>query len=281
MEVMLPTAVGGGLVLAAAITYGLRQPAAKAAALGGGVAPIPSTPTHGGSDDVVGDLVGGADVNDGRADINAFVAGDLAAARAKANLPLRLLVKRAMDIFFAIALLIVTAPVLLLVSALIAIDSPGPIFYRQVRLGAGGRPFEIIKFRSMRTDAESNGAQWAKVGDARVTRMGRIIRYLRIDEIPQAFNVLSGDMSFVGPRPERPEFVEVLERAIPHYDARHIVKPGITGWAQVKCSYGASVEDAREKHRFDLFYLKNYSLLRDIMIVFMTVRVALFGLGSR
>jgi lipopolysaccharide/colanic/teichoic acid biosynthesis glycosyltransferase len=189
--------------------------------------------------------------------------------------------KRALDICAALALLVFFAPLLILTAIAIKLDSPGPILYRQRRIGLGGDAFHIFKFRSMFTDAEKNGAQWAAANDNRITRIGRIIRKTRIDEIPQALNVLRGEMSFVGPRPERPEFVGLLEKEIPNYHLRHVVKPGITGWAQVKYCYTASVEDARIKLRYDLHYIKHFSLWRDILIMAMTVRVALFGLGSR
>ena len=189
--------------------------------------------------------------------------------------------KRIFDIVISLAMLTFLAPMLIFTMLAIRLDSKGPVVYRQKRVGMHGRVFEVYKFRSMIVDAERNGAQYASVGDNRITKVGHIIRHLRIDEIPQAVNVLRGEMSFVGPRPERPEFVETLEREIPHYQVRHLVKPGITGWAQVKYEYAASVEGAREKLRYDLFYIGNYSLFLDCAIVALTVRVALFGLGSR
>ncbi|MEM9262106.1 MAG: sugar transferase, partial [Pseudomonadota bacterium] len=163
----------------------------------------------------------------------------------------------------------------------IPLESRGPVFYRQCRVGKDGKHFDIIKFRSMVQNAEANGVQWAAQNDSRITRIGQFIRKTRIDEVPQAFNVLKGDMSFVGPRPERPEFVELLNKHVPYYELRHTVKPGITGWAQVKCEYGASIEDAAKKQRFDLHYLTNGTLVSDVIIVLMTVRVALFGIGAR
>ena len=189
--------------------------------------------------------------------------------------------KRALDIAASLGLLVAAAPMLLLIAAAIKIDSRGPVLYRQKRVGYRGRVFEVFKLRSMRVDAEQNGPQYAKIDDDRVTRVGRFIRKTRIDEIPQAINVLRGEMSFVGPRPERPEFVDLLELAIPHYHARHLVKPGITGWAQVRYEYAATVEGAREKLRYDLYYIRHYAPLLDLLIILMTVRVALFGLGSR
>lgn len=192
----------------------------------------------------------------------------------------RTLIKRVFDLAASSVLLVLTLPLMILTALAIRLESPGPIIYRQVRTGRAGRPFTVLKFRSMRVDAEKDGAQWAKPGDARVTRVGRVIRKLRIDELPQIINVLRGEMSFVGPRPERPEFVAKLKEQIPFYDLRHSVKPGLTGWAQVRYSYGASVEDARTKLQFDLYYVKNHSLFLDILILFETVRVILFREGA-
>lgn len=189
--------------------------------------------------------------------------------------------KRLLDVLAAAALIVIFAPVLALTALAIRIEGPGPILYRQKRVGLGGKEFEILKFRSMVLDAEKNGAQWAERNDTRVTRVGRFIRATRVDEIPQAFNVLRGEMSFVGPRPERPEFVAVLEKEIPNYHLRHVVRPGITGWAQVKYVYGASVEDSRIKLEYDLHYIKNFTLWLDLVIMLLTVRVTLFGIGSR
>ncbi|MBI1393920.1 MAG: hypothetical protein GC152_14375 [Alphaproteobacteria bacterium] len=261
MEVMLPTAVGGAAALFGAVTYGLLQPAGRRGGSRGGrwLSPPQSD----------------------RIDLAAFAPADLSAGLARASSPAFRMAKRFFDIMLASLLLLASAPLLAVVAILVPLESAGPVFYRQERVGAGGRVFRIVKFRSMRQDAEAGGARWAAVNDDRVTRIGRLIRHFRIDEIPQAFNVLAGDMSFVGPRPERPEFVGLLREAIPHYDLRHSVKPGITGWAQVKHQYGASIEDAVEKHRFDLFYLKNNGPLMDLGIVLLTVRVALFGLGAR
>jgi lipopolysaccharide/colanic/teichoic acid biosynthesis glycosyltransferase len=158
----------------------------------------------------------------------------------------------------------------------------GPILYRQVRVGLNGIPFEILKFRSMSVDAEKNGvAQWAKSNDSRITRIGGFIRRTRLDELPQLYNVLRGDMSFVGPRPERPQFVAELATSINYYQMRHHVKPGITGWAQICYPYGASEDDAREKLQYDLYYLKNYSLFLDITVLMQTVQVILWGKGAR
>jgi exopolysaccharide biosynthesis polyprenyl glycosylphosphotransferase len=188
--------------------------------------------------------------------------------------------KRIIDLAFALVGMVFFSPVMVLIAIAIRLDSNGPVLYRQTRVGLGGRLFEVLKFRSMRFDAEADcGAQWARHGDPRVTRFGRWIRKYHLDELPQFLNVLRGEMSFVGPRPERPVFVEQLRAQIPFYDERHSVLPGITGWAQVQYSYGASVEDALCKLEYDLFYLKNQSLLFDIAIVFRTIRVLRFGNG--
>jgi exopolysaccharide biosynthesis polyprenyl glycosylphosphotransferase len=190
--------------------------------------------------------------------------------------------RRCLDIAGSLCLLLATLPLLVVTAAAIRLDSPGPVFYRQERVGRGGRVFTLYKFRSMRVDAEAAGApRWATRRDDRVTRVGRLIRLTRIDEIPQALNVLAGNMSLVGPRPERPAFVEQLSRAIPHYDDRAVVRPGITGWAQVNYPYGASVEDARMKLAYDLYYVKHRSLFLDLLILVATVRVVLFQEGSR
>ncbi len=190
--------------------------------------------------------------------------------------------KRCFDVVFALALLLFTLPLMAVTALLIALDSKGPVFYRQERVGLNGRQFSVIKFRSMRADAEKDGApQWAAQRDARVTRVGVLIRKLRIDELPQLLNVLRGEMSLVGPRPERPCFVTEFTRQIPFYAERHCVKPGITGWAQVNYPYGASLEDARNKLAYDLYYVKNNGLFLDLIVVFQTVRVILFADGAR
>ena len=181
----------------------------------------------------------------------------------------------------ASTLLLCAAPFLLIVMAAIKLDSKGPIFYRQERTGLNGKSYFLWKFRSMRTDAEKNGAVWARSNDDRVTRVGRFIRKTRIDEIPQVLNILTGDMSFVGPRPERPVFIEQLKQQIPFYALREAVKPGLTGWAQIRYPYGASVEDARNKLEFDLYYVKNGSLFLDMSIIFHTVRHVLLARGAR
>jgi sugar transferase (PEP-CTERM system associated) len=194
----------------------------------------------------------------------------------------RRLSKRSFDIAAASLLLLVAWPAMLLVALAVRLESNGPVLYRQMRVGEGGRCFELVKFRSMRTDAEKDGvARWASKQDDRTTRVGGFIRKTRLDELPQLFNVLAGTMSFVGPRPERPQFVEQLHEAIRFYDVRHSVKPGLTGWAQLRYPYGASVDDAREKLKFDLFYVKNQGLMFDFMILLQTVEVVVFRRGAR
>jgi len=193
----------------------------------------------------------------------------------------RTFVKRCFDVVVGSALLLAALPVMLLTALLIILEDGAPIFYAQERVGRGGRPFRVIKFRSMRRDAEKDGKpRWATSNDDRVTRIGRLIRKLRIDELPQLFNVLRGDMSLVGPRPERPYFVDQLTQQIPFYAVRHCVKPGVTGWAQVRYQYGASVDDAAEKLQYDLYYVKNHSLILDTLVLFETVRVVLTGEGA-
>lgn len=178
--------------------------------------------------------------------------------------------------------LVLSFPVGLLTALLIKIESRGPVFYRQQRIGKNGRVFDVIKFRSMKTDAEADGKPvWATSNDERTTHVGRFIRKVRIDEIPQFWNILKGEMSFVGPRPERPHFVEQLAREIPFYEHRHLVAPGLTGWAQIKYPYGASVEDARQKLQYDLYYIKNQSLALDLVIVFDTIKTVLFSRSGR
>jgi sugar transferase (PEP-CTERM system associated) len=191
-------------------------------------------------------------------------------------------VKRFFDVMTSAALLFVMLPVMILTALAIYLEDRGPVLYRQDRVGQGGRAFSIFKFRSMRADAESDGRpQWAGADDDRTTMVGRIIRKLRIDELPQILNVLRGDMSFVGPRPERPFFVEQLASKIPYYGARHSIKPGITGWAQVRYPYGASLDDAVEKLQYDLYYVKNHTLFLDIMVLIETVQVVLWRKGAR
>jgi sugar transferase (PEP-CTERM system associated) len=190
-------------------------------------------------------------------------------------------VKRLIDIVLAAAGLVLTAPLMLLTAIAVWLDSPGPVLYRQVRVGQHDRLFTLCKFRSMRSDAERGKPIWATNNDSRVTRVGRFIRRTRLDELPQLLNVLRGDMSFVGPRPERPYFVQQLAADIPFYAERHAVKPGVTGWAQVKYRYGSSVEDAMEKLRYDLYYIKHLSIGFDLTIVIDTVKVILCARGAQ
>lgn len=188
--------------------------------------------------------------------------------------------KRVMDIVLSLLLLILTAPITIVTSILLKLDSPGPVFYRQERSGLNGKPFRILKFRTMYTDAEKHtGPVWSTKDDPRITRVGKFVRKVRLDEIPQAYNVLKGDMSFVGPRPERPFFVEKLSKEIPLYKRRLKVRPGITGWAQVKHKYDETIDDVKVKLRYDLFYIENMSLRMDFKIIFKTVFVVFFGKG--
>ncbi|HEU0067065.1 MAG TPA: TIGR03013 family XrtA/PEP-CTERM system glycosyltransferase [Sphingomonas sp.] len=190
--------------------------------------------------------------------------------------------KRAFDIVASLLLLLLTLPVVISTAIAIKLESPGPAFYRQRRVGLNGLGFDIVKLRSMRDDAEVAGtAVWAAEDDPRITRIGRLIRKVRIDELPQCWTVLKGEMSFVGPRPERPQFVQQLEDHVPYYAERHVVKPGITGWAQINYPYGASIEDARHKLEYDLYYAKNYSPFLDLLILLQTLRVVLWPRGAR
>ena len=194
---------------------------------------------------------------------------------------LTLMLKRCNDFCLAAIGLLFSLPLTIFTAFLIKIDSPGPVFYSQDRVGEQGKTFKIIKFRSMRLDAEINGPQWASENDNRVTRIGKFIRKVRLDEIPQLWNVLKGEMSIVGPRPEQPFFVEQLEKNIPYYSLRHNVKPGVTGWAQIFYPYGATEEDALRKLEFDLYYIKNMSLRMDLWIIFQTIKTVLFRKGAR
>ena len=190
--------------------------------------------------------------------------------------------KRLFDITASLILLTLTLPVILLGALAVKLESKGPAFYRQRRVGLYGQGFDIIKLRSMRQDAEVSGkAVWAEKDDPRITRVGNFIRKVRIDELPQCWSVLKGEMSFVGPRPERPQFVEDLEQQLPYYAERHMVKPGITGWAQINYPYGASIEDSRQKLEYDLYYAKNYSPFLDLLILLQTIRVVLWPEGAR
>ncbi len=191
------------------------------------------------------------------------------------------LLKRTVDLISAISLFVITLPVLTLTAILIKLESPGPIFYTQERVGEKNRPFRVIKFRSMRQDAEKDGAVWAAENDPRVTRVGAVIRQLRIDELPQLINIFKGEMSLVGPRPERKVFIDELVKKIPFYDIRHELRPGVTGWAQVCYPYGASEHDALKKLEYDLYYMKNLSLAFDFLIIFKTAKTILAREGSR
>jgi len=190
---------------------------------------------------------------------------------------------RSFDVLASLLILVLTAPILLLVAFMIGLESGfrEPVFYKQERVGKNGNCFKLLKFRSMRVDAEKNGAQWAAQNDARVTPVGKIIRKLRIDELPQIINILKGDMRLVGPRPERPEFVDKLSRSIDYYSQRHSVKPGLAGWAQLKYPYGATEEDAYEKLQYDLYYIKNANPVMDFFILLQTLEVVIFGKGVR
>jgi sugar transferase (PEP-CTERM system associated) len=189
--------------------------------------------------------------------------------------------RRLVSLLASLVLCILAAPILMLVALIIKVDSPGPVFYSQERVGMGGRAFRMLKFRTMRNDAESGGVKWAQKNDPRVTRIGKYLRRFRVDELPQILNVLKGEMGIVGPRPERPEFVATLRRQIPYYDLRTLVPPGITGWAQIRYPYAASLEEAREKLHYDLWYVKHLSVLLDLSILFHTAKVVLFGRGAR
>uniref|UniRef100_A0A831ZTY1 TIGR03013 family PEP-CTERM/XrtA system glycosyltransferase n=1 Tax=Desulfacinum infernum TaxID=35837 RepID=A0A831ZTY1_9BACT len=192
------------------------------------------------------------------------------------------LCKRAVDIVFASAGLLLSAPLMACIALAVKWDSSGPVFYTQERVGQKEKPFRIVKFRTMVQNAERlSGPVWAEERDPRITRVGRVLRKLRLDELPQFWNVLRGDMSFVGPRPERPVFVQALKKRIPYYGERHTVKPGITGWAQVNYPYGASEEDALKKMEYDLFYVKNFTILMDLYVILKTVQIVLFGRGAR
>lgn len=194
--------------------------------------------------------------------------------------PVKTVFREMMHRLLALFGLVFSLPFSILTAILIKLESRGPIFYKQERVGKGGKPFNVIKFRSMRTDAEKDGKPiWAVTNDERITRVGKVIRATRIDEIPQFWNILKGDMNFVGPRPERPHFVKQLATEIPYYDHRHLVAPGLTGWAQIKYPYGGSVADAIQKLQYDLYYIKNQSLTLDLVIVFETVKTVLFGKG--
>lgn len=192
------------------------------------------------------------------------------------------LLKRGLDVLTSAVLLVLVWPIMMAAALAIRLEDRGPVFYRQMRVGVAGRPFQLMKFRSMRTDAEADGvARWAQNDDERITAIGSVIRKLRIDELPQLFNVIKGDMSFVGPRPERPEFVQTLSNRWPFYFQRHSVKPGLTGWAQINFRYGSSIEDSKEKLSYDLYYVKHFSIIFDILIMLQTLRVVIWTHGAR
>jgi exopolysaccharide biosynthesis polyprenyl glycosylphosphotransferase len=211
--------------------------------------------------------------------LEALDPGRLAFAGGFRLTPAYLRVKRALDVACALAVVVAAAPLAALIALAIKLESPGPVLFRQERVGQFGRTFTLLKFRSMRADAEAAGPRWARADDPRATRIGRLLRKTHLDELPQALNVLAGDLSFVGPRPERPCFVELLRARIPFYDLRHYVKPGITGWAQVSYPYADSIEDSYEKHQYDLYYGRNVSLALDLRILAMTAAVMVLGRG--
>jgi sugar transferase (PEP-CTERM system associated) len=218
----------------------------------------------------------------GRVPIESLKASWLIYGRGFRQTWLRGFVKRAFDIIAAVVLLLIALPIMLVIAFLISLDGGTPIIYRQERVGCRGQKFTLLKFRSMTKDAEKDGQpSWASINDSRVTAVGRFIRRTRIDELPQLINVLRGEMSFVGPRPERPQFVATLTEKIPFYGVRHSVKPGLTGWAQVRYTYGGNVEESVKKLEYDLYYVKNHSLLLDLLILLKTVRVVLLGEGAR
>jgi sugar transferase (PEP-CTERM system associated) len=220
----------------------------------------------------------------GRINVDALNPSTMVFADGFIQAVLKTYVHRVFDLLISISVLIITLPIMLVAAILIWLESRcrEPVLYRQTRVGRNGKLFRILKFRSMSVDAEgSGGARWAVPGDSRITAIGGLLRKSRIDELPQLINVLKGDMSFVGPRPERPEFVDELVNEIPFYDLRHRVNPGITGWAQICYPYGASREDAKDKLEYDLYYIKNYSLFLDLMILIQTAQVILWGKGAR
>jgi sugar transferase (PEP-CTERM system associated) len=227
------------------------------------------------------DLVEFLERETGRVDVGLLKPSYIIFAPGFSRSALRQFNTRALDVIGSVVLLLFTWPIMLLAALAIMLEDGRPIFYRQVRVGFEGKPFNLLKFRSMRVDAEKGGAQWAKKDDDRTTRVGKIIRKTRVDELPQLLNVLRGQMSIVGPRPERPEFVANLTATIPYYQERHYVKPGLTGWAQVCYPYGSSERDAVEKLQYDLYYVKNHTLLFDFAILLQTAEVVLWQKGSR
>jgi sugar transferase (PEP-CTERM system associated) len=230
------------------------------------------------------DIVGFFERQTGRINVDALNPSTVVFADGFIQAVLKTYLRRVVDLLISLTVLIITLPIMIVAAILIWLESGcnGPVLYRQTRVGRDGKLFRILKFRSMSVDAEaSGGARWAVPGDSRITPIGGLLRKSRIDELPQLINVLKGDMSFVGPRPERPEFVDDLVDEIPFYDLRHRVNPGITGWAQICYPYGASREDAKDKLEYDLYYIKNYSLFLDLMILIQTAQVILWGKGAR
>jgi len=230
------------------------------------------------------DVVGFFERQTGRINVDALNPSTMVFADGFIQAVLKSYVHRVFDLLISISVLIITLPIMLVAAILIWLESRcrEPVLYRQTRVGRNGKLFRILKFRSMSVDAEtSGGARWAVPGDTRITPVGGLLRNSRIDELPQLINVLKGEMSFVGPRPERPEFVDDLVNEIPFYDLRHRVNPGITGWAQICYPYGASREDAKDKLEYDLYYIKNYSLFLDLTILIQTAQVILWGKGAR
>jgi sugar transferase (PEP-CTERM system associated) len=218
---------------------------------------------------------GKVDIDDLRADWFLF-SGGFPGGR------IQYLLKRGLDVLTSAFLLVLAWPIMTAAAIAIRFEDGGPVFYRQARIGVAGRPFQLMKFRSMRTDAEADGvARWAQNNDERITAIGSVIRKLRIDELPQLFNILKGDMSFVGPRPERGEFVQTLSSRWPFYFQRHSVKPGLTGWAQINFRYGSSMEDSKEKLSYDLYYVKHFSIIFDVLIMLQTLRVVIWTQGAR
>ena len=218
----------------------------------------------------------------GRVPVESVRANALAFGDALIPPPITRAIHRIASFLAALLLTVLLTPLGVLIAIVVKLESAGPVLYTQERVGLSGRTFRVIKFRSMRQDAESaSGPVWATAKDSRVTRVGAVLRKLRLDELPQVINVLKGEMCMVGPRPERPHFVRMLEAQITYYDLRHCIRPGITGWAQVCADYGSNVEESRTKLEYDLFYVKNASLLFDSMILFKTIKIALCGRGAR
>jgi sugar transferase (PEP-CTERM system associated) len=230
--------------------------------------------------DVV-DILGFLERESGKVDVERLNPSWMIFAEGFTRRASRQVASRCLDIAGGLTLLLVSWPIMLAVALAIRLEDGSPVLYRQTRVGLFGRTFEVLKFRSMKKQAEEGGAQWAQKNDTRVTKTGSVIRKLRFDELPQIFNIIRGQMSLVGPRPERPEFVEELARRIPYYQERHAVKPGLTGWAQLRYPYGASEKDALEKLRYDLYYVKNQSFLLDLIILLQTAEVVIWQKGSR